>query len=72
MSNGNCTYKVVIYVGGIESHDRRVIYTTSKESNAEKFLNEYLKRNPDVCKAYIERSFSRKDRRSAKRFRDEY
>ena len=71
MSKGNCIYNVVIYVGGMDSHDVRVVYTTSKQSNADKFLNDYLKKNADVCKAYIERSYSRQDRRNAKRFIDE-
>lgn len=71
MSKGNCTYNVVVYVGGMDSHDRRVIYTTSKESNANKFLHDYLQKNEDICKAYIERSFSRQDRRDAKRFRED-
>ena len=71
MSKGNCIYNVVVYSGGMDSHDCRVVYTTSKESNAEKFLNDYLKKNPNVCKAYIERSYSRQDRRNAKRFREE-
>lgn len=71
MSKRNCIYKVVVYVGGMYSHDTRVVYTTSKESTAERFLHAYLKEHPEVCKAYIERSFGRAERRDAKHMREE-
>lgn len=71
MSKGNCIYKVVVYVGGMYSHDTRVVYTTAKESNAERFLHAYLKEHPEVCKAYIERSYGRQSSRDAKHMREE-
>ena len=71
MSNGNCIYKVVVYTGGMYSHDTRTIYTTSKESNAERFLHAYLKEHPEVQKAYIERSYGRQSGRDAKHMREE-
>ena len=71
MSKGNIIYLVVKYEGDINSHETRVIYTTSKESQAEKFLHAYLKNHPEVCKAYIERRFSRESVRDAKRRREE-
>ena len=71
MSKGNCIYKVCIYVGGFESHDFKVIYTTSKMANAERFLHEYTDQHPEVCKAYIERSYGREELRRFKRLREE-
>ena len=71
MSKGNCTYDVVVYIGNFSSHDTRVIYTTSKESNAERFLHSYLKEHPEICKAYIERSYRRFDERRAKHMRED-
>lgn len=71
MSKNNCIYNVVVYVGGMSSHDTRVIYTTSKQSNAESFLHAYTKEHPEVCKAYIERSYGRQAGRDRKRFRED-
>lgn len=71
MSSGNITYKVMVYVGDFGSHEVRCVYTTNKEKNAEKFLHEYLRTNSDVCKAYIERSYSRNEIRRFKRMREE-
>lgn len=72
MSKSNCVYNVVIYVGGFESHDKRTIYTCSKESKAEEFLHDYCREHEEVCKAYIERSYRRGDLRDRKRqFDDE-
>ena len=68
MSKGNVIYNVVIYIGSMMSHDTRVIYTTSKESQAERFLHTYCKNHPEVNKAYIERQYgTREDRRNEKR-----
>ena len=53
-------YKVVVYVGDFTSHDRRVVYTTSKESDAKKYLFDYMKDNPDISKAYIECDYNRR------------
>lgn len=71
MSKGSCMYSVYVYVGGLSSHDVKKIYTTSKQSDAEKFLHAYTKKHEEVCKAYIERSFGRSDLRKAKRMREE-
>ena len=60
MSKGNMIYDVVVYEGGLASQDTRVIYTCSKESDAEKYLVKYLDEHPEICKAYIERSFNRR------------
>ena len=60
MSKKNFIYKVVVYIGGISSHDCKVIHIDSKESEAEDFLHNYLKNHPEVCKAYIERAFNKK------------
>lgn len=56
MAKGKMLYKVVVYVGGLTSHDTKTVYTCSKESDAEKYLHKYLKEHPEVCKAYIEKS----------------
>lgn len=58
MAKGNMLYKVVVYVGGLSSHNTQVIHICSKESEAEKRLHEYIKGHPEVCKAYIEREFN--------------
>ena len=71
MSKNNCIYNVVVYVGDFYSHDTKIVYTTSKMSNAEAFLNKYTKEHPEVCKAYIERSYDRNARRNAKHMREE-
>lgn len=71
MSKGNMTYHVVIYVGGFDSRETRTIYTTSKESQAQRFLHTYLRNHPEVSKAFIERRFSRESTRDAKRRREE-
>lgn len=71
MSKGNCIYNVVVYVGGLSSHDTRIIYTSSKESNAERFLHAYLKEHEEVCKAYIERSYGHEAKRNAKYMRED-
>ena len=67
MAKGNIIYTVVVYVGDFSSHDRRVIYSTSKQSQAEKYLHDYCKEHDEVSKAYIERSFCRQAQRDAKR-----
>lgn len=72
MAKGNCIYNVVVYVGGMMSQDCRVIYTTSKMSNAERFLHAYVKDHPEVCKCYIERTYGRADKRNAKRMCEDY
>lgn len=71
MSKGNCIYKVCVYVGGMSSHEVKVVYTTSKMSNAERFLHEYTKEHSEVCKAYIEREYTRDSRRNAKYMRED-
>lgn len=71
MSKGNIIYNVVIYVGDFDSKERRVIYSSSKESNAQKFLHDFLRKNDDVCKAYIERIYSRQAGRERKHFRED-
>ena len=71
MSKGNCIYNVVVYVGEFTSHDTKVVYTTSKESNAERFLHGYLKEHPEVNKAFIERIYGRAEKRNAKYMREE-
>lgn len=71
VSKGNCLYNVVVYVGNLSSHDSKCVYTTSKMSNAERFLHEYTKEHPEVCKAYIERSYSREAKRNAKYMRED-
>ena len=60
MSKGNMLYSVVVYVGGLSSHDTKTIYVCSKESEAEEYLYAYIKEHPEVCKAYIERDFNRR------------
>ena len=64
-------YNVVVYVGDMSSRDVRVIYTTSKYSNAEKFLHAYLKEHTEVCKAYIDKFYGRGDKRVLKRLRED-
>lgn len=71
MSNGNVMYNVVVYIGNLASHDSRVIYTTSKEKNAEAFLHSYCKEHPEVCKAFIEKFYGRMDKRKAKYMRED-
>ena len=71
MSKGNMTYNVCIYVGDFNSRETRVIYSTSKESNAQKFLHDYMRKNPEVQKAFIERRYSRNEDRRFKRMREE-
>lgn len=71
MSKGNMMYNVCVYVGDFDSKEIRVIYSTSKESKAQDFLHEYLRKNPEICKAYIERKFSRNEGRRSKRLREE-
>ena len=71
MSKGNCIYSVCVYVGGFNSHEVKVVYTTSKMANAERFLAQYTRENPQVCKAYIERSYGRETKRSAKYMRED-
>ena len=64
MAKGKMLYQVCVYVGGLSSHDTRVVYTTSKESEADTFLHKYLKDHPEVCKAYIERSVNMRLKRN--------
>lgn len=71
MGKNNCTYKVCVYVGGMDSYNAKVVYTTSKQSNAERFLHQYTREHPEVCKAYIERSYGRDARRNAKYMRED-
>lgn len=71
MAKGNCIYNVVVYIGGLSSHNTQVVYTTSKESKAEQFLHDYLKEHEEVCKAYIERTYGRADKRNAKYMRED-
>ena len=71
MGKGNCLYQVCVYEGDMSSHCKKVVYTTSKESNAERFLHTYLKEHPNVCKSYIERSYGRDSRRNAKYMRED-
>ena len=72
MSKGNCIYNVCVYVGGFNSHEAKVVYTTSKMANAERFLHEYVEKHPEVYKAFIERSYGRETKRNAKHLREEY
>ena len=71
MSKNNCIYKVVVYNGGMDSHDCKVVYTTSKQSKAEEYLHDYCKQHDEVCKAYIERSYGREALRNQKRRYDD-
>lgn len=71
MSKGNCIYKVCVYVGGFSSQEVKVVYTTSKMANAERYLANYARNHAEVCKAYIERSYGRDSRRSAKHMRED-
>ena len=71
MSKGNCIYNVVVYIGDFSSRETRVIYTTSKQSNAERFLAEYLREHEEINKAYIERSYDYASKRNAKRMRED-
>lgn len=71
MGKGNCLYNVVIYVGGLSSRETRTVYTTSKESNAERFLHSYLKEHEEVQKAFIERTYGRDTKRNAKYMRED-
>ena len=71
MSKGNMIYSVCIYVGDFDSRETRVIYTASKESDAQKYLHDYLRKNPDVQKAYIKRKYSRNENIRSKRMREE-
>ena len=66
MSKNNCIYNVVVYVGDFMSHDRRTVYTCSKQSKAEQFLHDYCKDHEEVTKAYIERSYGREALRRCK------
>lgn len=56
MAKGKMLYKVCVYVGGYSSHETKVVYTCSKESDAQAYLHKYLKKHPEVYKAFIERS----------------
>lgn len=71
MSKGNCIYQVCVYVGGFNSHSTKVVYTTSKMANAERFLHEYVEKHPEVCKAFIERSYGHDSKRKAKYMRED-
>lgn len=71
MSNKNCVYNVVVYEGGFASHTTKVVYSTSKLSNAERFLHEYCRKHAEVCKAYIERVYTRDSKRNAKYMRED-
>ena len=70
MSKGNCIYNVVVYIGDFSSRETRTIYTTSKQSNAEAFLAEYLREHEEVNKAYIQRSYDYNAKRNAKYMRE--
>ena len=72
MSKGNCIYKVCVYTGGYASHTTKVIYTTSKMANAERFLHEYVEKHPEVQKAFIERYYGRDIQRNVKHIREDY
>ena len=71
MAKKNYLYTVCVYVGGLASHDCRVVYTCSKESDAEKYLHAYLKEHPEVFKAYIERTFNMRLKRNQRDIEDE-
>ena len=71
MAKGNMLYTVVVYVGGLASHERRVIKVTSKESEAEKYLHKYLKEHDEVCKAYIDREVNTRLERNRRDIDDE-
>lgn len=71
MGSGNITYNVVIYTGEFYSHDRRVVYSSGKRANAEKFLHEFLKTHDEVQKAYIEARYGRQAGRDLKHMREE-
>lgn len=71
MAKKNYLYTVVVYVGGLASHDSRVVYTCSKESDAEKYLHKYLREHPEVCKAYIERAYNTRLKRNQIELEDE-
>lgn len=71
VSKGNMMYNVCIYVGDFDSKEVRVIYSTNKESKAQEYLHDYLRNNPEICKAYIERKYSRNEDRRSKYMREE-
>jgi len=71
VAKGNCIYRVCVYIGNMHSQESKVVYTTSKLANAERFLHEYTREHPEVCKAYIERSYARESRRNAKYLRED-
>lgn len=71
MSKGNCIYNVFVYVGDMSSHNAKCVYTTSKQSEADKYLHDYIKKHPEVQKAYIERSYGRQNIRYAKYMRED-
>lgn len=71
MSKGNMMYNVCVYIGDFDSKEYRVIYSSSKESKAQDFLHEYLRKNPNVCKAFIERKYSRNENKRSKYLREE-
>lgn len=64
MAKKNYIYTVVVYLGGLASHDSRVVYICSKESDAEKYLHKYLHEHREVCKAYIERTYNARLKRN--------
>lgn len=60
MSKGNILYSVVAYVGGLESRETRVLFRSTKESEAEAYLYGYMDTHPELTKVYIERTYVRK------------
>lgn len=72
MSKRNNLYTVVVYIGGLESRIRKALYQTTKESDAERYVAQYIKANPNCEKIYIEHTFASKvdKRRLSEMFND--
>lgn len=54
MSKHNNLYSVVVYIGDLQSHTTKTLYQTTKLSEAERYLHQYIDSNPDCLKIYIE------------------
>lgn len=54
MSKHNKLYSVVVYIGDIHSHTTKTLYQSTKLSEAERYVAEYIRANPNCSKIYIE------------------
>lgn len=54
MSKRNNLYSVVVYIGDLQSHTTKTLYQTTKLSEAERYLHQYIDANPNCSKIYIE------------------